>query len=114
MIGSKMVIMHDRLGNVAKVMGWWPDIDVENSRLRPELDQEETSARVNETLRFHASRLTRQDTGESMRASVIGVPVLVPEEQEDGTVWLNLQLEMDIRTSEGEEEFKPLEVRVDI
>ncbi len=112
-IGSRMVVMHDREGRLMKVMGWWPRIDVQHSRLNPELDELEASLLVTEELRGHQQRL-QDEEGRTPANVVAARPVLVPTEQEDGSVKLNLEMEMEIRAPEDTEGFKPLQLRLDV
>ena len=114
-IGSKMVVMHDRDGQLMKVMGWWPRIEETGSRMEAELTRVEARSRIEETVRFHQDRL-RVGLDEVPEYRVLTRSVLVPEENEDGTVTLNLEVEMLLDPVGLIEtgEVKPLEIRVDI
>ena len=114
-VGSRMVVTHDREGNLMKVMGWWPRVREETSRLGLDMEEDEAQARIAEEVRFHEERL-RDSAGRGNAHRVLTRPVLMPEEQPDGTVSLNLQVEMLVEPAQQSqvEDFKPLQIRVDI
>lgn len=115
-VGSRLIVMHDREGEFAKIVGWWPTIHAENSRLAPELSPEEISRVFSEDIQRERLRLNGSMTDGPERY-VDSRYVLFPTQEDDGRVSLNLQLEyviLPVNDAPLEESFKPLEMRIDI